>query len=199
VNVLFQVDMSDETVAAEGVHLAGSFQGWDPATTEMTLIGGGIYQKTMLITAGETHQYKFINGNTWAGEELVPEACGVSNGTGGFNREVIVPEADTTLALVCFSLCSVCPVGIDETPESVIMVYPNPAQNELHVSSSQNLGFTEIILSDLKGKVLQAQYIENMNTNNAIKLFVNTLRNGIYIIQLKHSKGISTQKVVINK
>lgn len=199
VNVLFQVDMSDETVAAEGVHLTGSFQGWDPATTEMTLIGGGIYQKTMLITAGETHQYKFINGNTWLGEEVVPEACGVSNGVGGFNRELVVPEADTTLDLVCFSLCGICPVGIDEAPESTFTVYPNPAKTELHINVMQNLGFAEIILSDLKGKVVLAQYAENLRSGNDYKVIVNHLSNGFYILKIKHAQGITTQKVVINK
>ena len=34
--ITFQVDMSNEVVAAEGVHLAGNFQGWDPAATVLT-------------------------------------------------------------------------------------------------------------------------------------------------------------------
>ena len=35
-SVTFRVDMSNEDVSAFGVHVAGDFQGWDPATTEMT-------------------------------------------------------------------------------------------------------------------------------------------------------------------
>ena len=33
--VTFRVDMSNETVSASGVHLAGNVQGWDPAATMM--------------------------------------------------------------------------------------------------------------------------------------------------------------------
>ena len=36
VPVTFSVDMNNETVAAEGVHVAGNFQGWDPAATMLS-------------------------------------------------------------------------------------------------------------------------------------------------------------------
>ena len=36
VNVTLNVDMSDVTVSDDGVHVAGSFQGWDPAATALT-------------------------------------------------------------------------------------------------------------------------------------------------------------------
>ncbi|MGY8929519.1 MAG: hypothetical protein ACKVHK_07600, partial [Flavobacteriales bacterium] len=35
-NVTFSVDMSGEIVSPDGVHIAGGFQGWDPALTELT-------------------------------------------------------------------------------------------------------------------------------------------------------------------
>ena len=37
VNVNFMVDMSNETVSSNGIHLAGAFQGWDPSSTEMLM------------------------------------------------------------------------------------------------------------------------------------------------------------------
>ena len=44
VNVTLNVDMSDVTVSENGVHVAGSFQGWDPAATPLTdEDGDGIY------------------------------------------------------------------------------------------------------------------------------------------------------------
>ena len=36
VNVTLNVDMSNVTVSENGVHVAGSFQGWDPAATPLT-------------------------------------------------------------------------------------------------------------------------------------------------------------------
>jgi hypothetical protein len=43
VDVTFQVNMQDQTVSANGVHLAGNFQGWDAASTEMTDVDHGRY------------------------------------------------------------------------------------------------------------------------------------------------------------
>ena len=200
INVLFQVDMSDETVSADGIHLSGSFQGWDPSTTEMALIGGGIYQKTMIINAGETHQYKFINGKEWSGEELVPEACGVSNGTGGFNREVTIPDADTTLGLVCFSLCTTCPVGIEELDYSrAFKVYPNPAQTSARISSANDISNAEIILTDLKGKVLYANCIGNLTKGSDVEIPLNSIAQGMYIVKIKHLHGVASLLLVVNR
>ena len=104
VEVTFQVDMSNETVSPEGVHIAGDFQGWDPDTTQMQDAGDNIYTYTAILNAGEYYEYKFINGITWADEEVVPETCN-QNG----NRYFFAPDINTTLDVVCFSGCGACP------------------------------------------------------------------------------------------
>ena len=108
INLTFRVDMSEQTVSPDGVHIAGSFQGWNPAGTEMTNTGNDVYTVTLSITSGEYIQYKFINGIDWTQAELVPEACGVDDGYGGFNRFLTVPQEDTTLTAVCFGSCNPC-------------------------------------------------------------------------------------------
>ncbi|MBN1340484.1 MAG: T9SS type A sorting domain-containing protein [Bacteroidales bacterium] len=118
VNITFKVDMSEQTVSPNGVHIAGSFQGWNPGSTEMTDMGNGLYSHTITLSAGEYVEYKYINGNDWTGEEQVPAACGVSNGVGGYNRFYTVPNANTTLNEVCFGSCNPCgyiPVEVDIT------------------------------------------------------------------------------------
>lgn len=105
--ITFSVDMSNETVSADGVHLAGDFQGWDPASTPMTDMGNGVYSVTVQIPEG-TWTYAFINGNTFGGQEVVPAACGAANLNGGFDRAVQVVDAAITLPAVCFSSCEAC-------------------------------------------------------------------------------------------
>ena len=67
VPVTFSVDMNNETVAAEGVHVAGNFQGWDPAATMLSDDDmDGVY--TLTVDVSDTLglvEYKFINGNAW--------------------------------------------------------------------------------------------------------------------------------------
>jgi len=118
VDVTFTVDMSDSIVSSNGVHIVGEFQGWDPAASEMTDMGDGLYQSTFTLNEGAHHQYKFINGNTWDEEEFVPMECGEDNGQGGYNRFLTVPGENLILETVCYSSCDPCgyvPVEIDVT------------------------------------------------------------------------------------
>ena len=100
--VLFRVDMSLQTVNANGPHVAGSFQGWNPgdASTLMTDVDGdNIYEVTLLLQPG-TYQYKFVNGDEWAdGDESIPADCNV-----GGNREVVV-AADPVVEHYCYKQC----------------------------------------------------------------------------------------------
>ena len=75
-NVIFRIDMSAETVSANGVHIAGSFQlvaglgnNWDPSSTLVQDANGDkIYEITIALPSG-TYEYKFINGNAWGMDE----------------------------------------------------------------------------------------------------------------------------------
>jgi lysophospholipase L1-like esterase/fibronectin type 3 domain-containing protein len=101
VNVTFQVDMTYRTVSPNGIHLAGSFQGWSPSATLMTNAGGNIYAITIDIAAGTAIQYKFLNGNAWGADEIISGSCATST-----NRTFTVPSSNVTLPLVCFASCS---------------------------------------------------------------------------------------------
>ncbi|MGB0175886.1 MAG: hypothetical protein ACPF9D_01890, partial [Owenweeksia sp.] len=107
-NVTFQVDMSGQTVSANGVHVAGNFQDeagapsdWNPSATTMTNSSGSIYSVTVNIPAG-SYEYKFINDNDWPGVESVPAAAQVDLGSGNDNRWVVI-SGDTTLPAYMFS------------------------------------------------------------------------------------------------
>ena len=117
VDVTFRVDMSNETVSPDGVHIAGSFQAWDAAASEMTYLGYGIYEITFAgLNGNQSYQYKYINGNTFASEEVIPAECNVSN-----NREVAIGDMNTVVDLVCFGECQACagctdPFSIEYNP-----------------------------------------------------------------------------------
>ncbi len=109
VSVTLSVDMNNETVSANGVHLAGDFQGWDPATTAMTDADiDGVYMATIAVEENTTIQYRFVNGNTWDDDEVVPMACGVDDGFGAYNREFVVADVDVAIDTVCFGECATC-------------------------------------------------------------------------------------------
>jgi len=103
--VRFAVDLKNEaSVSSNGVHLAGSLQGWNPATTRLTNLfsNNKIYEGITYLDTIE-YQFKYVNDNSWGGGENVPNACA----TGG-NRTVKT-SSDLAVGVVCFGSCSACP------------------------------------------------------------------------------------------
>jgi len=102
--VTLTVDMSNETVSADGVHVAGNFQGWDPSATPMTDNGDGTYSHTFTSDTAATYHYKFINGNAWGSDESVPAACAFDG-----NRQVVVDGMMGSVeTLACYTSCAAC-------------------------------------------------------------------------------------------
>ncbi|MDP2188352.1 MAG: GEVED domain-containing protein, partial [Sphingobacteriaceae bacterium] len=110
VPVTFRVDMRNVQVSPQGVHIAGSFQGWDPSSTPMISQGNGLYTYTTNLIPGQVFEYKFINGNQWGNEEVVPVACGVN--APFYNRSVTVDTGAMVLPAVCFASCGPCTAPI---------------------------------------------------------------------------------------
>jgi hypothetical protein len=111
----FSVDLSDAIVNANGVHIAGDFQGWNPGGTPMTDLGNGVWSYTTNFSAGQVVTYKYVNGNAWGQDESVPASCGADNGFGGFNRQIAAAAAPTAVPVHCYSACVACnpaPVAI---------------------------------------------------------------------------------------
>lgn len=99
--VTFRVNMSNEMTAAEGVHIAGSFQGWDPAATEVPYAGYGVHQVIIQLQQG-SYEYKYINGNAWGSDESLEE-CGE-----GFGNRTITINGNTVTDAFCFNSCELC-------------------------------------------------------------------------------------------
>lgn len=132
VNVTLKVDMQNQTVAAEGVHVAGSFQGWDPAATMMTDADmDGVYEYTFTTDTAATYEFKFLNGQGWGAVEGVPGECG-SDPDG--NRTVSVDPAtgDATYE-VCYASCNTCDV-ITVTFRVDMSQQPAISPNGVHIA-----------------------------------------------------------------
>ncbi len=120
--VTFKVDMTNESVDAAGVHIAGSFNdanndgtidnpypNWDPSVLALTNAGNGIWSITLDLAAG-SYEYKFINGNVWDITEFFPADAPCVQGTFG-NRAITVGNANGILSVVCWNECVACGQG----------------------------------------------------------------------------------------
>ena len=102
--VTLTVDMTNEMVSMDGVHVAGNFQGWNPAVTPMTDNGDGTWSYTFTSDTAASYQYKFVNGNAWGTDEGVPGACAM-DGNRGITVDGMMGDVS---AEACFGNCAAC-------------------------------------------------------------------------------------------
>jgi hypothetical protein len=167
VDVTFQVDVTDyvgagNAVAANGLRVGGNFAtagatngslamaDWSPTDTgsAMTDLGNGVWSITVTFPStaiGGTTLYKFVNGDWGMNEGTDPactiasDGCGVDDGSGNINREIVVPSANGTVLRYCWDACYQCDgsgasIGLDETAVSGLSVYPNPANGPVAIA-----------------------------------------------------------------
>ncbi|MFN3445916.1 MAG: T9SS type A sorting domain-containing protein, partial [Bacteroidia bacterium] len=76
-----------------------------------------------------------------------------------------------------------------------LMVYPNPTNNYLTITSNEILGSAQFSMMDLTGRLVLTSNI-NIDTNHP-SVDVSTLNKGIYFVQIVTQQGTATYKVVI--
>ena len=129
--VIFQVDMQNETVSPNGVHVAGNWQSeaglpndWEPYTAMMEDDDGdGIYTFTCVLPNG-VYEYKFINGNAWGLDEVqIPEICQV--GGGNSNRFFVVDNSPVATIPVEYNGSAAFDAGITFKPMRFTLQMPD--------------------------------------------------------------------------
>ncbi len=117
--LVLSVNMKDETISSDGVHVMGDFQetagfpsNWDPGSVELSdLNGDGTYEVTLTVLPGD-YQFLFVNGNTTDQAENPPTDCTVDGGTGTWYRTASVGIGVDEIPTYCFNTCDVCPPGL---------------------------------------------------------------------------------------
>lgn len=170
--VVFKVNMILENIAPEGVHIAGSFQGWDPAKSMMITFNDTDYLYQGFLPAGH-YDYKFVNGDQSSGYEYVGGSCAV-----GGARFVDV-NADIALDPVNFGSCL---VGVEENIfADQLSMYPNPSTGVARLDFNDNGSSHNVVVSDLAGRMV-GQYTCNDNF-----LRIENLEAGIYAVSIQNN------------
>lgn len=186
--VRFYVDMQNTTVSSNGVHIAGTFQGNNPASTILYSFGGSVYEMICYMPDG-TYGYKFYNGNTIGNEEIIPGICSVNSA-----REVTVIE-DVLMSPVCFGECTWCVTGIaDNFSTGNMEIYPNPAAEVSRVMFSSNIISPAIQVTDISGRVVR-EYSNNQS--NYILIEKGNLVSGIYFVNVTGANSVKASSKLI--
>ena len=180
VAVTLMVDMGEQVVSSDGVHVAGEFQGWDPAATALADDDmDGVWEITLDLPSG-THEYKFINGMGWDFAEDVPPTCQVEV-AGNDNRFLTIEEDATEVSsLICFASCAACgmstirmrvDMGVEEavSPNGVHVAGNfqdwDPAANAL--TDANEDGIWEAMLSFNADSIEEGQLVYKFINGNA--------------------------------
>ncbi len=208
--VTFLVDMRNEIVSNEGLHVAGTvqFPAWVKDTWELTdEDGNGIYSGKVENMFTGSYAYKFINGTGDADEEMndfIAGGCGIDNGVGGSNRELVVDLAqDTVIAFVynsCDQFTDYTQEDIDNAPvvngiSSVTnttaiesyRLYPNPFTNRTVLEfSNPDAKPYMVTITDMMGRV-----VRTMNNVRAEQVLIDrgSLSSGLYLVNLRDEAG----------
>ncbi|MCO6501162.1 MAG: T9SS type A sorting domain-containing protein [Vicingus serpentipes] len=126
---------------------------------------------------------------TWAGASGTSSIITTVGSTGG-NIEVTADNAcgSSTPRTLAVTVCT--PVSINELNKKEINIYPNPAQNTIHISgvyNNNNIGNKEVKIIDVLGKTIYSSIINSTN----YQIDVSELSRGVYFIQLNDNKLIS--------
>lgn len=177
--VRLYVDMQNETVSTDGIHVAGDFQNWDPQATILYNFQNAIYEVIAYVDSG-TIAYKFYNGNTLLATETVPSDCAVSD-----NRSVTISD-HTLLDVVCFSSCTTCgsAAGIQELATVSISLAPNPTASVTQLTVSAVSGTYSVIVSDMNGQVVRSYADCNSAT---VQLEKAALHSGLYFVTIQQN------------
>jgi hypothetical protein len=80
--------------------------------------------------------------------------------------------------------------------DNFMSVYPNPSDGQLNIRVKNFVGEVNIQIIDINGRVVYR--VENENFSSLLKLNLNHLASGIYILKVS-GEGLSyTEKIILN-
>lgn len=81
---------------------------------------------------------------------------------------------------------------------SPIQIYPNPAQDVIHlVTNDSDDNIKQITIVDITGKVVLQEEITLQSNNPIVDINISKLPSGIYLVNIQHDGGNSTNKIIV--
>ncbi len=91
------------------------------------------------------------------------------------------------------SITALTTLGINDQIQIDFSVYPNPFTSSLNIRSEYTLIDTKFNILDASGKIV---HFQNAGDGENFQMDLSSLARGIYFIEINHSKGSQTQRIV---
>jgi len=193
--VVFNVDMTNETVEPEGVFLGGGVFGGAKAYQMFDDNQDNIYSVSLQLQEGASGNYLFINGPAWGGdfegaEQLVGQECA---DTEFFNNRFFEPISGPTTLAFCYGECSTqcTSLGTDYASTYGIKYFPNPINDKINIMS-------EFIIDKVNVKNIVGQdLIETSPNAKDFELDFSTLPSGGYFLKLTSGNNTKILRIIV--
>ena len=196
VKITWNLDMSGEVIAPEGVYVAGgNFFGHGdlPAMTDTD--GDSIYTITLEREIGFQTDYTFINGiclpNWDCKEDIGGQPCAVPP----YNDRTLGPVTEDVTINTFFGSCEEFSSTQDlEFDQSIVRVYPSIATESVFVELTDGGIDYRLSLYDVNGKFAIVDQEINAISN---RIDVSNLASGMYFVQVSNARKIAVKRVII--
>jgi hypothetical protein len=188
VQVTLNVDLGDLT--ATSVEVTGTFNDYCVGCAPMTALGNNQYTITLDAVPG-VHYYQFTTDGGTVIENLAEGTCTVGFKF-GVVRELVVSE-EVNVAMVCWESCEACPTSVNELTNSLVAVYPNPANTMVQLALQESWN-AEYRIVDATGRVVLSG-----QTLGKTRLDISTeqLSEGFYEVVLTDGARTAVSKLMI--
>ena len=112
----------------------------------------------------------------------------LTNDTTNFTSDIFIAKLDTVTIITGNNMIE--SFGHD------ILLYPNPATNNLTLSLGSNNKNVEVTISDITGEII---YTTTATASQKIEVNTNIFAVGIYVVQIQTANFIETKKLIIAK
>ncbi len=89
-----------------------------------------------------------------------------------------------------------CTLGISSQEDNLFSIHPNPAHNELFITSKNTKENLNIKIFNIEEKLLKTQ---NLDFEKQVSINVSNLANGIYFLNIEDANGNAETKKFIQK
>jgi hypothetical protein len=87
---------------------------------------------------------------------------------------------------------SIYHTGSKEDSNSVFNIYPNPANDQITIENSQNIGDCNLTIFSIDGRKMVDQKLESKKTT----LNISNWKNGVYYLKITSDNSVETRKII---
>ena len=172
-----------------------------------TAVPAGTYSN-VIVVAGQNYRFKssvttdFISlssdaGSTAAGFGASPYiwTAATSGVVRVYTHLTNQCTASASTATRTMTVACGASLATESFSSEIFAVTPNPANDIIKISNSENININEIIIVDLNGRVVKTASFKSVSN---IEMNIADLVAGMYLMNIKSDNGVATKKIIKN-